>query len=74
MKTKMSAGEFKNKCLRVMDEVRESGQEVVVTKRGKPVVRIVPARDSEPEVDLAGAITHEDPDIFSTGEDWEADR
>lgn len=38
----MKAGEFKAKCLAVMDEVAATGEPVVVTKRGKPIVRLVP--------------------------------
>lgn len=40
----IAAGEFKARCLKLMDEVNESGEELVVTKRGKPVVKLVPAR------------------------------
>lgn len=36
----MGAGEFKAKCLAVLDEVNESGEPVIVTKRGKPVARV----------------------------------
>ena len=39
----IAAGEFKARCLKLMDQVAESGEELVVTKRGKPVVRLVPA-------------------------------
>ncbi|MDE2836849.1 MAG: type II toxin-antitoxin system Phd/YefM family antitoxin [Chloroflexota bacterium] len=38
----IKASEFKAKCLKLMDEVAESGQEIVVTKNGRPVSRIVP--------------------------------
>ncbi len=38
----MPANEFKTHCLRVMDEVAESGQEVIVTKHRKPVAKLVP--------------------------------
>jgi prevent-host-death family protein len=38
----MPAGEFKAKCLAVMDEVQASGEAVIVTKRGKPVARVTP--------------------------------
>lgn len=38
----MKASEFKAKCLAVMDEVAETGENVVVTKNGKPVVELVP--------------------------------
>jgi prevent-host-death family protein len=41
----MPAGEFKAKCLAVMDEVQASGEPVVLTKRGKPVARLVPLED-----------------------------
>jgi prevent-host-death family protein len=45
-KRTIPAGEFKAKCLKLMDEVRDKGEEIVVTKRGKPVARILPP---EPE-------------------------
>lgn len=37
------AGEFKAKCLKLMDEVNETGVPIVITKRGRPVSRLVPA-------------------------------
>ena len=40
----IKASEFKAKCLRLMDEVAESGQEIVITKNGRPVSRLVPYR------------------------------
>ena len=33
----IKASEFKAKCLRLMDEVNETGEEIVITKNGKPV-------------------------------------
>ncbi|HZW95522.1 MAG TPA: type II toxin-antitoxin system Phd/YefM family antitoxin [Candidatus Eremiobacteraceae bacterium] len=47
MKT-MAAGEFKVHCLAVMDEVQSKRQAVLITKRGKPVAKLVPV---EKEVD-----------------------
>ncbi len=44
---RIAAGEFKAKCLRIMDEVQATGQPIVVTKRGEPVVEVVPARSSK---------------------------
>ncbi len=41
----IKASEFKAKCLKLMDEVAESGQEIVVTKNGRPVSRVVPYRE-----------------------------
>jgi prevent-host-death family protein len=39
----MAAGSFKAKCLAVMDEVKARRETVVITKRGSPVVKLVPA-------------------------------
>ena len=38
------AGEFKAKCLKLMDEANETSQAITVTKHGKVVGRFVPAR------------------------------
>ena len=38
----IGAGEFKAKCLKLLDEVAATGEALVVTKRGKPVARIEP--------------------------------
>ena len=40
----IKASEFKAKCLKLMDEVAGSGEEIVITKNGKPVCRLVPYR------------------------------
>ena len=44
----IKASEFKAQCLRLMEEVAQSGEEIVITKRGRPVSRLVPCRD-QPE-------------------------
>ena len=41
----ITASEFKAKCLKLMDEVAESGNEIVITKNGRPVSRLVPYRN-----------------------------
>ena len=41
MKT-IPAGQFKAKCLQIMDEVAAGRESVLITKRGKPVARLVP--------------------------------
>jgi prevent-host-death family protein len=46
------AGEFKAKCLELMDRVAESGESIVITKRGRPVAVLTPVRD--PSKALAG--------------------
>lgn len=47
---KIPAGQFKARCLAVMDQVHRSGEPVIVTKRGKAVVKLVPASTSEDEI------------------------
>ena len=40
----MKASEFKAKCLKLMDEVAETGEEIVVTKRGRAVAKLTPLK------------------------------
>ncbi len=40
----MSATVFRARCYRLMDEVAETGEEIVITKRGKPVAQLRPIR------------------------------
>ena len=40
----ISAAEFKAKCLEIMDIVERTGRSVIVTKRGRPVATLGPAR------------------------------
>ena len=38
----MKASEFKAKCLSLMDEVAERGEEIIITKNGRPVAKLAP--------------------------------
>jgi prevent-host-death family protein len=75
MKT-IPAGQFKARCLRLMDEVRTTREPVLITKKGRPVAKLVPA-ESQPE-DIFGCLRDEIKivgDIESPVvplEDWEA--
>ena len=40
----ITASEFKARCIELMDEVADSGVEIVITKYGRPVSRLVPCR------------------------------
>jgi len=44
---KMAAGKFKTHCLSLMADVQATGEPVIVTKRGKPVVKVVPVASEE---------------------------
>lgn len=39
----IGAADFKARCLKLMDQVAESGKPLVVTKNGRAVVRVIPA-------------------------------
>jgi len=47
---KMAAGEFKVHCLKVMDEVQSKRQAVLITKRGKPVAKLVPVGQEKDDI------------------------
>jgi prevent-host-death family protein len=47
---KIAAAQFKAQCLAVVDQVSQSGCPVVITKHGKPVVKLVPANEGEDEI------------------------
>jgi prevent-host-death family protein len=47
---KMAAGEFKVHCLAVMDEVQSKRQAVLITKRGKPVAKLVPVEKETDDI------------------------
>jgi prevent-host-death family protein len=51
---KMAAGVFKVHCLAVMDEVQAKRQAVLITKRGKPVAKLVPVEIEKEKDDIFG--------------------
>jgi prevent-host-death family protein len=68
----MPAAKFKEQCLAILDEVDEEG--IVITKRGKPVAKLVPIRAESAE--LIGALEGKveiKGDIISTGIRWHAE-
>ncbi|MGI9019913.1 MAG: type II toxin-antitoxin system Phd/YefM family antitoxin [Solirubrobacterales bacterium] len=53
--SEISATQFKARCLALLDEVAQGGGELVVTKHGRPVARVVPADE---EVSLRGSVAY----------------
>lgn len=47
---KMAAGAFKVHCLAVMDEVQAKREAVLITKRGKPVAKLVPVEKEKDDI------------------------
>ena len=40
----VKASEFKAKCLQLMEEIKRTGGEIIITKNGEPVSKLVPVR------------------------------
>ncbi len=71
----IKASEFKSKCLRLMDEVAKHGKELIITKNGQPVARLVPYQNKpatlfgtdRDKLEILGDV------ISPLGVTWEAD-
>ena len=48
MAATVPAGEFKAKCLKLLDEVAEKREPLIITKHGKPVAQVVPISEGKP--------------------------
>jgi prevent-host-death family protein len=46
----MRASAFKARCLAVMDDIQATGEPVIVTKRGKPVVKVIPIKPEKDDI------------------------
>jgi len=72
----ISAAQFKAKCLKLMDEVAKTRKSIVITKRGKPVAKLV-AAEPEPRRRLfgcmAGTVTFEGDILAPLEVEWEAE-
>ena len=71
---KIAAGEFKAKCLQLMDEVNETHVAITITKHGVPIAKLVPI-DDKPIVLFGiqqGAMTIHGDVIQPIDEDWNA--
>lgn len=75
MKT-IKASEFKAKCLKLMDEIAESGETLVITKNGEPVAALSPVKSSHKSLlgAHAGQIKILGDIIAPIDEEWEAGR
>ncbi len=67
----IAAAKFKEQCLSILDRVDDEG--VVITKRGKPVAKLIPIRAES--ASLIGALKGKlsiKGEIFTTGSKWNA--
>jgi prevent-host-death family protein len=72
---KISAGQFKAQCLKLMDEVKTRHEEVVITKRGKPVARLVPYDDAPVPIHgfMKNTVIIIGDVVSPTGEKWDVE-
>jgi prevent-host-death family protein len=72
---KIGAGEFKTHCLTLMEDVRSTREPLIITKRGKPVAKLVPVeRENDDFIGRLKGIMKIVGDIESPvgpPEDWE---
>lgn len=64
----IAAGKFKNVCLKMLDDVAANKTTIVITKRGRPVAKLVPYVLRAKKGGLAGSVLKQVGDPFGTGE------
>jgi prevent-host-death family protein len=73
---KIAAGEFKARCLALMEDVRSTREPLIITKRGKPVAKLVPVESKKDDwigrLDGKFKITGDIVSPVVPLEDWEA--
>ena len=70
---KIAAGEFKARCLALMEDVRSTREPLVITKRGKPVAKLVPAdEDKDDFIGRLEGVFRVVGDIESPIDGWES--
>jgi prevent-host-death family protein len=72
----INASVFKAKCLKLMEEVNENGEEIVILKNGKPISKLVPYK-SKPQSLFGlheGKVHSLDDLIEPVGMPWEVER
>lgn len=70
----ISASEFKQQCLALLDHVDVTKTRIVVTKRGRPVAQLVPLDDAgTPTMGSVSLLAEEDEAYYATGDGWRAE-
>ena len=71
--TTIAAGKFKDVYLKLLDDVATTRVPVIITKRGRPVAKLVPYVGPTMSPSLVGSVVREVGDPCGTGESWVAD-
>jgi len=66
-------GEFKAKCLGYLGRVAQNRESFLITKRGKPVAKLVPVEGAEGH-DLDGSIVHHGDVLSPIDARWDAEK
>jgi prevent-host-death family protein len=70
---KIAAGEFKARCLTLMEDVRSTREPLIITKRGKPVAKLVPVEDTKDDfIGRLEGVFRIVGDIESPIDEWES--
>jgi prevent-host-death family protein len=73
MATTIPAGEFKAKCLKLLDQVAEKRETLVITKHGKPVAQLAPMPAQDQLFgSMRGSVLWEGDIISPIDVEWEA--
>jgi prevent-host-death family protein len=76
MQKKMGISNFKIHALQILDGIAKSQEDLIITKRGKPIVRIIPYRETEEQPEpgkLSHCLVFEKDIVTPLGEDiWDA--
>lgn len=68
----ITASDFKARCLELLDEVARTREPVIVTKRGKPVARLVPL-ENDHAIALEGSVRYGGDIVEPVDDEWDAD-
>jgi prevent-host-death family protein len=74
---RVAAATFKARCLELMDRVRETGAQYIVTKHGRPVARLVPYKGKDARRSfgsMKGSVLRYDRPLESLDDDYDIDR
>ncbi len=74
MQSTIAAGEFKSKCLKLLDQVSEQRQTLVITKHGRAVAQVVPMPPVEETLfgSMKGSVLYMGDIISPIDVEWEA--
>ncbi len=73
---KIAAGEFKAKCLKLMDDVQKHHEDIIITKYGKPIAELTAIEEKAPKPlfgFLKNSVVITGDIVKPTGEIWDVD-